>query len=63
MSGIAVVGGLSKPALRSAPEEKPRPAPVISTARTDGSAAALSIDVLELAPELRRSRRSGCRGG
>ena len=38
MSGSPSAAG-SKPALRSAPEEKPRPAPVISTARTDGSAA------------------------
>src|SRR3954451_6068453 len=30
----------SKPALRSAPEEKPRPAPWISTARTDSPADA-----------------------
>jgi hypothetical protein len=29
----------SKPAFRSAPDEKPRPAPVISTARTESSAA------------------------
>ncbi len=29
----------SKPAFRSAPDEKPRPAPVTSTARTVGSAA------------------------
>ena len=32
----------SKPAFRSAPEEKPRPAPVIITARTESSAAASS---------------------
>src|SRR3954453_1082002 len=32
----------SKPALRSAPLEKPRPAPVIRTARTESSAAAAS---------------------
>ena len=46
----AVVGAGSKPSLRSAPEEKPRPAPVISTARTDGSAASPSITDLISSP-------------
>ena len=35
----------SKPAFRSAPEENPRPAPVISTARTESSAASRSMIV------------------
>ena len=53
----------SKPSLRSAPEEKPRPAPVISTARTDGSAAVALDHLLQLARRTRRSRRSACPGG
>ena len=40
----------SKPAFRSAPEENPRPAPVISTARTDGSAASSFTACLSSAP-------------
>src|SRR3954452_22664329 len=39
MSGRPSSGCGSKPDFRSAPEEKPRPAPVISTARTPSSAA------------------------
>jgi hypothetical protein len=39
MFGIPSSGSGSKPLLRSAPDEKPRPAPVISTARTASSAA------------------------
>ena len=49
MSGPSSAG--LKPALRSAPEEKPRPAPVISTARTDVGGAALDF-LLESRAEL-----------
>ena len=38
--------------LRSAPEENPRPAPVISTARTDGSAASVEDRLAQLVAEL-----------
>src|SRR3954464_3179071 len=40
----------SKPALRSAPEEKPRPAPVTSTERTESSAASFSTTLLSSWP-------------
>src|SRR3954454_2358264 len=43
-------GCASKPALRSAPDEKPRPAPVTSTARTDGSEAGARIVSRSAAP-------------
>ncbi len=42
----------SAASLRSAPEEKPLPAPRISTARTEGSAARSLQRVTQLAPEL-----------
>jgi hypothetical protein len=39
-----------KPALRSAPEENARPAPVIVTARTSGSPLAASTTALSSSP-------------
>ena len=51
----------SKPAFRSAPDENPRPAPVISTARTDGSAASSFTACFSSAPnsEVQALRVSG----
>ena len=49
MSGMPSSAG-SKPAFRSAPEEKPRPAPVTSTARTESSAASPSTTCFSSPP-------------
>ena len=46
----------SNPAFRSAPEEKPRPAPVISTARTDSVGGVALEHRAQLEPELGRPR-------
>ena len=49
MSGMPSSAGWN-PALRSAPDENPRPAPVTTTARTDSCAASCSITCLSSRP-------------
>src|SRR5687767_14266010 len=59
-------GAGSKPAFRSAPEENPRPEPVMRTARTDGSAASPSIACFSSRPKSRvqaLSESGGLDGG